>query len=356
MSESETVPRGFQFELIPLRQSRLLGERLKFERSTALGLSPDTVLRALIGKSFQQLLEEVSYRHFRAQVALARAETTGSQLQAATLADVQEMVGNLARAGQSFDLNALQALPESLRSPYRLLRRACSPTFTRTGKRVLTRLAYYDRVAHQITLTVDAERSAGFRRRIFGPSLVYWHETGLGMRYETMLVLDAALQHLAWLNLEIQADCPAWETETLLALAEPSARPMRHWFDMLLRRAKCDDLAGLENLLAKRGTLRSGRPITHDRLRKWASTQALLPLAVVRVLLETCVPDATRSPEAFALWGAKLLTFLVEVIRCFTPKEVEPLAAQAHVHERLKSLQAELLAAKGTRSARLFLV
>ena len=211
-------------------------------------------------------------------------------------------------------------------------------------------------MAHQITLTVGAERNATFRERIFGPSLVYWHGTGLGMRYETMLVLDAALQHLAWLNLEIQADCPSWETGTLLALAEPSARPMRHWFDMLLKRVQCDDLAELTNLLAKRGTVRLGRLITHDRLRKWASTQELLPLAALTVLLEATVPSARQSPEAFALWGAKLLTFLVEVIRCFTPQEVEPLVAQAHVHDRLKSFRAEFLAAKGTRSAGLFLV
>lgn len=356
MSESESAPSGFQFELIPIRPSRLLGERLKFERSTALGFSPDTLLRALTGRGFQQLLEESSYKHARAQVALAKAETTGSRLRAATLTDAQELVSPLKQAGRSLTLDEVRALPESLQGPSRLLRRAWGPTFTPTGKRLLTRLAYYDRVARQITLTTDAERNVAFRKRIFGPTLHFWHGTGLGMRYEPTVAVDAALRHLVWLDLEIGADCPLWEVGTLLRLSEPSTRPMRHWFDMLLLHARCNDLGALENLLAKRGAVRLGRSITHDRLRKWASTQALMPLAAVEVLLETCVPNPRRSPEALALWGAKLLTFLVEVVRCFTPQEVEPLVAQAHVHDRLKSLHSEYLAARGTRCPDLFLV
>lgn len=51
MSEQGKNPSSFAYVMNPVRESRLLGKRIQFERSTALGFSPDTLLRMMAGRS-----------------------------------------------------------------------------------------------------------------------------------------------------------------------------------------------------------------------------------------------------------------------------------------------------------------
>lgn len=352
MKELSLTPGAFAFVLTPVRESKLLGKRFTFERSTALGLSPDTLLHALVGFDVLQFVEKNEYKLFRALVAAGCAEETGSKLQQGTLDVLSKGMGP---AGQPRSLNEIRAIPDELSTPWRILLRVMRSTLPRWERRVLARLAAFDRVAHQIPSALDIDREVERRRRVFLPSLAYWYETGLGLNWESTLVLDATLCHLAWIDIDNALLNPdAIHPFSIVGLAEPSRRPMRHWFDELLAETRCANLVALHNHLVKRRCLRHGRPISHDLLKKWASTERLMPYDAVVQLLGASNDDAFKARAHSRLCFARLLTVLGELLTCFSADPVAPKTAQSELHKRLQSLSAELKAGSGSRS--LFLV
>lgn len=348
----------FEIELHPIRESALLGKRLRFERSSVLGFSPDTILRVVTEKPLLSHLEEHEYGYSRALKALDLSIQRGSTLQKQTRLDLKAMMQPARTAGGSpLTVDDLNDIPKNLSAPWRIARRAFFGTTDRTGQRLLARLAYYDR------LTVEFARSRHVSARMerlkprLAPSLEYWHSLGLEMSWEVIAVLDSTLQHLCWLDCELRSLDERRSVSAALRLTEPSKRPIRHWFDGLLQALGLCDLLELHQLLARRNAVRHDNVISHDLLKKWASSQRTMPYAAAKTLLAACLGDkAGDSVEAMDLWNAKLFVFLTETIYCFTKEPIEPLVAQSHIHERLKLLESEYLGTKGNVTAPLFVV
>jgi heme oxygenase len=345
---STAQPASFAFGLTPIRESKLLGKRMIFERSTALGLSPETFMRAMAGMSWQQFLENENYSLYRALVAMGRSETLGSKLQSRTLEDLGKGLGS---GGMSLD--KLKAIPNGLSTPWRMLLRTLRHSLPRIERRVLARLAYFDRLAMQITNTTDRECVLHMKRQVFFPSVMHWHLTGLDLTWESAVVLDVTLHHLAWLDIDIASRGPE-NPDWIIALVDPPKQPMRHWFDELLRAAKCENLVELHDFTTRRGATRYKRPITHDLLKKWASTERLLPVDAAVELLIAFADEDLRSKMQTRLLIARLLTVLVELVRSFSEKPVASKTAQIAIHERLLSLRAAIQAASGAGPLFLF--
>lgn len=339
MSKPVETTGSFSFVMTPVRESQILGKRVQFERSTALGFSPNTFLRVLAGRDFSGLLEEMAYSQSLALKALQRAEEYGTKMHCATRGTLEALFGSVELGGAPLNIDRLRELPNSLGGPWRILRVIFIEGWTRTERRLFTRLAYYDRIAEQIGKIRDPARATPLRMRFFLPSAEFWQKCDAPLGWEMALCLDATLHHLMWLDLELAAQRPDYEAGTLLALANPEARPMRHWFDGILRRTRCGDLLELDGYLLKRGAARHGRPISHDLLKKWASSQHLMPHDAAKELLNACNASAADELEWIYLWLAKLLTFCVECVVCFTPTVVEPLVAQKAINARLEELQ-----------------
>lgn len=339
MSEQGEIKSSFAFVMEPVRASRLLGKRIRFERSTALGFSPDTLLRVLAGRSWLGLIEELDYSQFLALKALARLEVSGAKMHNATRKELETSLGAIEFGGTPLTIAGMSDLPNSLGGLWRLLRVTVAKNWTRTGRRLFTRLAYYDRIADQIGKVRDPALSLAVRQRFFLPSAEFWRgcETPLG--WEAALCVDATLHHLVWLDQVLPTEKPRYQAGTLLAMSNPDARPMRHWFDGILRRTRCSSLVELHHYLLSHAATRHGRPISHDLLKKWSSSQQLMPHAASKEILQACSADAANDMEWMRLWLAKLLTFIVECVVCFTNKEVEPLVALRCIHQRLQSLQ-----------------
>ena len=359
MITSEHPSEGeFEVELHPFRKSKLLGKKLRFERSTALGFSPDTILRVITEKPFSSHMEVLEYGYFRALKALDLSIQTGAKLQKQTRSDLKDMMQSARTVGGTpVTLDDLKGIPENLSAPWRIVRRAFFGANERTGQRLLARLAYYDR------LTVEFSRSRHMPERMerlkprLAPSLEYWHSLDLGMRWEVIAVLDSTLQHLCWLDLELRSHDERRSVSAALRLTEPSKRPIRHWFDALLKSQGISDLLELHKFLVRRNAIRHDDVISHDLLKKWASSQRTIPYAGAKTLLTACFGDkAGKSIEAMDLWNAKLFVFLTETICCFSKEPVEPLVAQSHIHERLKLLELGFLATKGNATTPLFVV
>lgn len=339
MSEQKEQKDSFAFQLRPVRESKLLGKRVRFERSTALGFAPDTLLRVMTGRGLSGFIEEHAYKYSLALRALCRSEEAGTKMHKASRRDLEDVFKSVQIGGRHLTVEDMRHMPNSLVGPWRILRLTFAKDWNRTGKRLFTRLAYYDRIADQIGRVSDPARSAALRLRFFLPSAKFWHECQTPVRWEIALCIDATLHHLVWIDQMLAAEKPSYEPGTLLALSSPKARPMRHWFDRVLVKARCNGLQDFHQYLLSLGASRHGRSISHDLLKKWASSQQLIPHAAAEELLDVCNLARPDGLEWTRLWQAKLLTFLVECIVCFTPKEVEPLAAQSCIHQRLKSLQ-----------------
>lgn len=339
MSEQGKNSGSFAFVMAPVRESQLLGKRIQFERSTALGFSPDTLLRVMAGRSLSSMLEKSAYKYSLALKALGRAEEAGAKMHSATRRDLDEVLGSIEVGGAPLTLDGMKRLPNSLGGPWRMLRITFAKDWTRTGQQLFTRLAYYDRIADQIGKVRDPARSTALRQRFFLPSAKFWHECETPLAWEMALCIDATLHHLVWLDRVLGTKKPKYKAGTLLALSNPEARPMRHWFAGILRRTRCSNLPELHEYLLARGAARHGRAISHDLLKKWSSSQQLIPHAASKALLQACAAEAADDPEWTLLWQAKLMTFLIECVVCFTPEEVEPLVAQRCIFQRLESLQ-----------------
>lgn len=359
MSISEHPSEGeFEIELHPVRASRLLGKRLRFERSSVLGFSPDTILRVVTEKPFLSHFEELEYGYSRALKAMDLSIQRGSKLQKRTSSDLKAMMQDLRTTGGSpLEIDDLNNIPKNLSAPWRIVRRAFFAATERTGQRLLARLAYYDR------LTTEFNRSRHVPARMerlkprLAPSLEYWNSLGLEMSWEVIAVLESTLQHLCWLDCELRSHDERRSGSAALRLTEPSKRPVRHWFDGLLQTLRLSDLLELHQLLVRRKAIRHDNVISHDLLKKWASSQRTIPYVAAKALLAACLGDkAAKSVEAMDLWNAKLFVFLTETICCFTKEPIEPLVAQFHIHERLKQLESEFLATKGDVTKPLFVV
>lgn len=358
IATEQTSEDAFEVELHPLRKSKLLGKKLRFERSSALGFTPDTILRVITEKPFLSHLEALDYRSFLVLKALDRTIQSGSRLQKQTSSALEGMMQPARTTGGSpLTIGEINDIPINLAAPWRIMRRAFFGATDRTGQRLLARLAYYDR------LTVEFTRSRHVPERVeplmqrFSPSLEYWNALGLEMRWEVIAILESMLQHLCWLNLELRSHDGRRSVSAALRLTEPSKSPIRHWFDGLLSSQGIGDLLELHQLLARRNAIRHNGVISHDLLKKWASSQRTIPYAGAKTLLTACFGDkAGNSAETTDLWNAKLFVFLTEFICCFSKEPVDPLVAQSHIHERLKLLEAGFLAPKGDAPLPLFVV
>lgn len=347
----------FEVELVPIRPSKLLGKKIRFERASALNFSPDTILRVVTEKPLSSHISALNYSAYLAMVALDRSDRTGSKLQAKTHGDIVKILGEAQTPdGLPVTVERLKEMTGNRAAPWRVVRFAFTRALDRTGRRLLARLAYYDRLTTEFTRIRHLPEQVERIKQIVTPSIRYWNDLKLGMRWEVIAVLDAALQHLTWLDLEHRTNEPSRQGSAVLRLTAPTRRPMRHWFDQLLQTMGCSDLKGLHQELVRRRAIRHGNVVSHDLLKKWASSQRTLPFAAAKVLLLACFSEkAGKSVDAIDLWFAKLLMFLIEVICCFAKEPIEPLAAQAHIHLRLKHLEKEFQAAKGKPGTRLFL-
>lgn len=347
---------GFASELIPKRPSRLLGKKIRFYRSSALSFTPDTFSRVLAETSFSALLARLNYDGYLSLLALDRVERTGSRLQSKTRKHLEKMFAEAKTSGGSeVSLERLRDLPTGLSSPWRLLRWTFVAGLDRTKRRFFTRLAYYERLTVEFNRSMRLPERVERLRPLLEPSLMYWSGSGLGLQWQAIAVLDATLQHLVWLERRYLSEEPNLESRALLRLTAAGKRPMRHWFDQLLCSVGCVDLLDLHHMLARKGAIRHRDVISHDLLKKWASTQRTLPYDAAEALLTACFgTEAGNTRDANDLWFAKMLVFLTEFIYCLAQEEVPISEAQSHIHRRIRLLHGEFEASEGTPNTKLF--
>lgn len=137
------------------------------------------------------------------------------------------------------------------------------------------------------------------------------------------VLVEVALKAVAWLECRLPqpAAGPSQRPSWLEGLLEPGSRPMGHWLSQVCEASGRRNLGQLGKKLEWREKYR-GKAISHDRLRKWASSKTvLMPQAAMWPVL-SAVSDA-RSVEVLhgQFLAARLFTFLCALLRAGTRGE-----------------------------------
>ena len=343
-------PDSNEFHFVPERKRPLqkFGKKLKIELSTALGFSPDTVMQAASGLNWNQQFEKISIKGYRALLALKRSHEKGTKMQKSTRRDLEVAFNPFESDWAPLTPEDLAQLPRSISTLWRLLFRGMRRELSPVHRKLLVRLTLYDRVAYQMSVVSDDEEKRRRINRALQPSTKYWDSTGFAVPWQVIVPLDTMLQHLAWLDVELNSqNSIQWPAGHIVRLAEPSKRPMRHWFDTLLEHTKQANLMDFHHYLTAHGVLSRNRVVTHDMLKDWASTEELMPDHAVSAVLKGCSGDIAYIQQHHCLWFSRLFSFSVALLGSFSAEPIEEKAAQAAVHERLLLLCAEIRAARG---------
>lgn len=344
-----------QLILGPRRPSRLFGKRFEFETSSLFGFSPNTFMRVVFQTDCEGFLRETGYEQWLALKSLGRSLESGSKMHRSSIDALRWTGPNpeppFIRHSAHFSQDTL---PPSTTTPWRILRQVIRSTEHEVIRRVLVRLAFYDRLGSHCLKLATESPDAPIGRLIVKHGLLHWQQAFPGIHPRAALCIEATLHHLAWFEAELERTAGARKPISVLEYVTPPTRPMRAWFNQLLEATKCENLVDLHHLLLKRDVRHLDRPISHDLLKKWSSSQVLIPKSAVNALLSLLDTDDKRDFHRLGLVIAKTLTLLVEAARCFSGADVTTAAAQRHLFDRLTQLKQEFGCRTSPYGSRLF--
>lgn len=312
-------------------------------------------MRVLFQTDMEGLLREAGYEQWLALRSLGRSLESGSKMHRSSVEALRWTGPNpeppFIRHSALFSNDTL---PPSTTTHWRILRQVIRTTEHDAIRRVLVRLAFYDRLGSQCLKLAMEAPDAPIVRLVIKSGFLHWEEAFPGIHPRAALCIEATLHHLAWFEVELERTAGTRTPIRVLEYVTPPTRPMRAWFNRLLEATKCENLVDLHHLLLKRDVRHLDRPISHDLLKKWSSSQVLIPKAAAKALLSLLDTDDKRDFHRLGLVIAKSLTLLVEGVRCFTGANATAAAAQRHVFARLTQLKHEFGCRTSPYGSRLF--
>ena len=328
-------PSAFERSFVPQRPVVLFGHEVEVRRGTALTFSPLMVFYAASGESLKAKLESDERTLWNVLRAIVRTESSGGKLRPATSkAFARESLRNGDFSPLTVQL--LEELPDSIAAPWRIVFR-CRHDLHRAERRMLTRLATADRLAHLITGTKDPAESMRRRQIVFGPGLNYWVPTGLGLPWQCIAPLDAALCVLGRLEREFTTAMPqVWSRASITELVATELEPLRAWFGGLLRLTACSGYPQFADFLTVNGYSTKGTEgVNPGRLAKWANGLEPMRAGKAAGMLLACGAPVQPAREMRRFLYARVLTFLVEWACACADSPPDRQKVQQAVHQRL---------------------
>lgn len=174
-----------------------------------------------------------------------------------------------------------------------------------------------------LALSGEPAKAEAYVAALFQPDIEVWVDLNPTLLPKLYVLVEVALKATAWLECRLPQPPggPDTQVSCLDGLLRPGSRPMAHWLQEVLQASRCRNLAQLANKLQWRSKYR-GRALTHDRLRKWASCQAvLMPHAAVYPTLAAVSNKRLAEVLHARFFAARLFTFLCAVLRAGTVGE-----------------------------------
>jgi hypothetical protein len=343
------------------RPLSVFGPAFKVHLSASATLSPDTVMQASLGTGVFNLLRAerpADYQNLKKLLYIGagkhRPSETTRQLLELQLQPVvpPEALKCIFNGDEPPDAPPHSDWDLSLRGMVR-----GEPDLVRD---IANGLAAYDHEVLQMRALHRAGDLAGTQaalNQLLGDGLRAWISLNplLATRPEVVLLVDSSLQVLSTLICSVDApsvDLAARETH-MTSLMAPGHRPLGHWLTEVRSACDCRTLAELSQRLLKVDAKHLQRPISHDLLKKWSSSQKVaMPRTALQPVLSGVRLDTRRESLNDRFFIARFLTFLCDLVFAATPGEA-PLwpDCQAQVRERFVQIYRWELARRGGEPA-----
>ena len=350
---SPKLPSGAHFPssrypAIPLvRPLPVFGKSFNVELSSGLTLSPDTVIRAAIGKSLQTVLREEGVlqplKQFRYGILGLH------QLSSTTKATIRSAMGPV--GDKAIAVLDGAPIPQDLvnMSDWSAVAVTWDVMSANNALDVVVKsCTELDKFASALSAcTVANGREAGEQmlQARFGQMLPAWRELSPHLLTAGCLRIETSLHVVAELEAMPRPVATGGATVSLVAdFLAPTAKPIGHWIRQIAATVNCNNNKELADLLACRGILhQGGRPITHDTLKGWSAMKPGLIMsldgcqALLRVVLDKEAAQRLLCQFALARFIAFLCDFLCASVSTEAPSWQE---AQRILLARYKQITA----------------
>lgn len=343
------------------RPLSVFGPAFKVHLSVDATLSPDTVMQASLDTSLHSFLHAEMPDW---TLSLKKLLYIGTGKHRPSNGTKRLLKGQFKGVFEPDALNAIlnaQDPPEAPpRSDWDLILHGMHGSGASLPRDVASGLAAYDHEVLQMRALHRAGDLAGTQaalNQLLGDSLRAWTSLNplLVTRHQVLLLVDSSLQVLSALicgNEQSSLDLPARESR-MTSLMAPGHRPLGHWLTEVRSACDCRTLAELSQRLLKVDAKHLQRPISHDLLKKWSSSQKV---AMPRTAVKPVLSGVRITEQAELLnnrfYVARFLTFLCDLVFAATPGET-PLwpDCQAQVRERFVQIYRRELARRGGEPA-----
>jgi hypothetical protein len=330
------------------RPLMLFGKTFKVHCSTGLTLSPDTLMRAALGVSLQQLLRESPNSPDLVLKGFWRAFTGTSRPRMEMRNSISQLLGSY------FPVDVLQAALDGVdltsglawQSEWESFQQGMGEPRDDWGYQLVAVLARLDRMAwsarqmHEQKQVAQAENLIG---SLLGESLVRWKILNPRLLLPVMMLVDIGLQILVWLErrqppekFEAKRNSPVSE---LLPLLSSDKKPLGHWLVRVQRAGGLENLEELSSLLFRKKIKWHHQDVSHDLLKKWSSCGQLMPRRAAEKILTAVAGHVNLDQENAHFATARFLSFLCDLVIAGTRSEPPPWhVAQAQIRMRYEEL------------------
>lgn len=344
----------------PLQLARLLavfGKEFQVHVSSALTLSLDTTLQAIVGMSQLTLIRN----------DLPQIHLTMNKLMYSGLRKHVPSAGTKRLITQTFEefidrdalfavLNGQEPPPKPQESDWSTVLRGMGGNEGEFFCEIAAHLAAFDAQmaeVRRLALNNQLAEAKVQLKTLLGDAEQAWQALNPGLAHKVILLVEIALRTLAWIECKshTSARLSVPQKSTVTTLLSPSHRPMGHWLVEVQAAYGCASLPALSMKLFAVNAKQHGRDISIDLLKKWSSSSNVVmpPSAVKPVLSGVRLQDRSKLLEA-RFYVARFLTFMCDLTWAGTEGEAPTWAqAQEQIANRyaeLYRLEAEQLVAK----------
>lgn len=325
--KSRPIPSNYFSPVSLYRPLKLFGKTFKVHASTALTLSPDTVLRTALDLSLLQLLRQYKptpddhWKDSPLKVIkdLSRAITRTNRLSTTTQDGIHRLFGRfipndvLAEALQGKELTS----PLPWQSDWEAVLRGLGEPGDDDLYQLVQRLARLDQAAWSAHQLPETDFVTLLEPHIGRPQQS-WSKYNSDLKLAVVLLVDTSLQALVWMewcgaaeNWQDRREVPV---SRLLPFLAEGKKPLGHWLLRMQQAACCANLAEFSSCMVRKGIKRHGFYLSHDLLKKWSSGQQLMPFKAAEGVLEAVggAVDSERERGLFAV--TRFISFLCDLV------------------------------------------
>ncbi|MDO8450324.1 MAG: hypothetical protein Q7T10_16115 [Rhodoferax sp.] len=319
----------------------VFGERFEVHISSALTLSLETAMQAVLGTSVQTLIRTTAPLMHQNLKKLLYAGRGMHKPSSGTKRNILQDLGRfIAPEALALVLDGREPPPGPPESDWQSVLRSMNGCDGELLHDIASHMATYEHKMVEIrSLALNgqlAEARTQFQS-LLGSAEPAWQELNPHLVHQVLLLVEVGLRTLAWLECRVarlRADTAPHDSR-LAGFLDAGHRPMGHWLVQVMQASGCDSLAELSACLFRAGAKHHERDISHDLLKRWSSSKVVaMPHAAVKPVLRGVRLNQQAETLEARHSVARFLTFLCDLTRAGTNGEVP---AWKEVQAQIKS-------------------